>query len=583
MSRFLPKGRILYGYRTDEFRSLTRLETMNKIRPTLCTIKNIKTRSEKYCLEYRPPVSATLPMYLDGYVGYKPDDSDLASIIDGIKHRVGGVTPSICKRTVAEFKSFVSKLLRLFPRLEPDTDVSPETYIAGLNFPQSRKDQLTRAVQNVEERTKKMNPLDVKSFIKEETYGEPKAFRTINSRIDEYKVQVGPWVHAVEKLIFKMKWFIKTIPVAERAAKVIERLEKQGNVYMSTDFTAFESSFRKEIMEAAEFQLFEHVTKDVPGSEDFVNLYKNIALDNRLLFDAVVASVACKRMSGEMSTSIANGFTNLCLILFTAYKEGLKMEDIELFVEGDDAIISAPKVLTMKWFEKLGFLCKMETHRSVRNASFCGMIFAEPGHSIRDPRPVLAKFGWTMRQYINSKDSVKLALLRAKAMSLACELPNCPILSTFAHRVMDLTRGMRVDKFINKSSNQSFDMHKKAVLLEAMLLKPWQTPPDISSDSRVLMEMMYGIDVPTQLAWESHLSKIEFGPFDLPASSTYFSRDWAMNWEDYVSQLADPWASGVKRNLARIDAYTTYLPGTHPADYRGATGVFHTTPYTAKE
>lgn len=268
---------------------------------------------------------------------------------------------------------------------------------------------------------------------------EPKAFRTINSRIDEFKVRVGPWIHAVEKLIFKMKWFIKTIPVSERSDRVIEALEKEGRTYMSTDFTAFESSFRKEVMEAAEFQLFEHVTQNMPGSKDFMELYKQIALNNRLLFNSVIANIACKRMSGEMSTSIGNGFTNLMLILFTAYKEGLNIEDIDLFVEGDDAIIGCTKVLTTKWFTKLGFICKMEVHNSVRNASFCGLIFSQPGHIIRDPRPVLAKFGWAMRQYVEAKASTRRALLRAKALSLACEMPNCPILSSLAHRVMELT------------------------------------------------------------------------------------------------------------------------------------------------
>jgi hypothetical protein len=560
-----------YGYRTDEFMALNRLNQMSKIRPTLCTIKSIKTKKEKYSLDYRPPVSATLPVYLNGYVGLKPDDSDIASIIDGIKHRVGGVTPTTCEATVREFAEFNRRLLiKLFPQLDADTNIDVQDYINSLQFPDSRKEQLRQAVKNVEDKSKKMNPLDVKSFIKEESYFEPKAFRTINSRIDEYKVRVGPWIHAVEKLVFKMKWFIKTIPVCDRAAVVIERLEKVGRVYMSTDFTAYESSFRKHIMEAAEFQLFEHVTKKMPGAQDFMSLYKQISLDNRLLFDAVVANIACKRMSGEMSTSIANGYTNLALVLFTAYKEGMNIDDLDFFVEGDDAIISCVNKLPTTWFERLGFLCKMEVHNTVRTASFCGLIFSQPGHIIRDPRPVIAKIGWAMRQYVKSSDSTKKALLRAKALSLACEMPNCPILSPLAHRLMELTAGVRVDKILMKANQQSFDMYHKVMLINAITSKPWQVPPNILADTRVLMEIKYGIHVEIQIAWEKYFSTLEMGPMDLPAAECYLEKDWHLNWDNYVTSRNDPWNSGVKRNLSRLDAYSTFLPDTNAFDYRGS-------------
>lgn len=563
----------LRGCRTDEFRSLLRLRQLNAIRPTLCTIKAIKPgQKEKYTLDYRPVAATTLPLFMQGYTGIKMDDSDIATIIDGLKHRVGGITPDIHEPTLKEFSKFVDYMLeKFFPVLDASTSVDVEEYISGLQFPESRKDQLRKAYSNVIEKSKKMNPLDVKSFIKEETYYEPKAARTINSRIDEYKVQVGPWVHAVEKEVFKLKWFIKKIPVADRSAAVLERLEKLGRIYMSTDFTAFESSFRSHIMEACEFKLFRHCTKNMPGGADFCSLYEKIALDNRLLFDAVVAQIACKRMSGEMSTSIANGFTNLMLVLFTACKEGLSMEDIELYVEGDDSIISCVKQLTTEWFEKLGFLCKMETHKSVRNASFCGMIFAEPGHSIRDPRPVLAKFGWAMRQYNSASDKTKMSLLRAKALSLACEMPNCPVLSPFAHRVMELTKSYNVDKVYLKANSQSFDAYDKIRLVQAIAAKPWQRPPDILPETRILVEMKYGIHVETQLMWEQTLSRLELGAFSLPAEECYFDRDWAMNWEDFVSTSKDPSDSIVKRCLNRLDAFTTYLPRTNPHDYRGPT------------
>lgn len=558
-----------YGCRTDEFQALTRLTRLTKIRPFEGKIKLKNPHKKlKFHLEYRAPVASTLPCWIDGIAGYKPDDSDLASIIDGISHRVGGVTPRVNMKTAGQFKLFVKSMLdNLFPRLPADTDVSLDAWLETTDYPETRKDQLRKADNDKAERIKIENPLDVKSFIKEETYWDPKVHRTINSRVDQFKCKIGPWVHAVEKLIFKMPWFIKTIPVQDRAQVVLQKLNKVNRVKMSTDFTAFESSFRKVIMEACEFQLFEHVTKDIPGASEFMDEYRKISLTNKLKFDGIVALIAAKRMSGEMSTSIANGFTNLMLILFTAYKQGIRFADIDLFVEGDDSIISCVKQLTTKYFEKLGFVVKMEIHTDIRRASFCGLIFSEPGHIIRDPRPVLAKFGWAMRQYTNSSDKVRMMLLRAKALSLACEYPNCPVIAPFAHRVMELTKSYNIDRIVMKANGQSFTSFEKAKLVHAMVVKPWQVKPDIQPMSRVLMEQLYRVPVDLQFAWEDTLSTVGFGPIDLPGVYEFFPKDWAHNYNDFVRPYNEQF-SAIKRNLRRGDAYSTFLPDNHPHDFR---------------
>lgn len=544
---------------------------MTKIRPSFCSIKYKNPNAKlKAALEYRAPVARNLPVWLNNFCGIKPDDSDIASVVDGIKHRVGGVTPSVNSRTVKEFKVFVSKFLdKHVPRLPADTDVSVETWLDGTEYSGARKDQLREAYSRVEDRSDKQNPLNVKSFIKEETYWEPKAQRTINSRVDEFKTKVGPWIHAVEKLVFNMKWFIKKIPVADRATVVLQRLAKLTGVKMATDFTAFESSFRDVIMDACEFQLFEHVTKDIPNSAEFMADYRKVSMNNKLLFDSVIAIIAAKRMSGEMSTSIANGFTNLMLIYFTAFKMGIPFDQIDLFVEGDDSIISAPVQLTTRYFEELGFSVKMETFTDIRHASFCGLIFSEPGHIVRDPIPVLAKFGWAMRQYVGASSSTLRALLRAKALSLACEFPNCPILSPFAHRVMELTRSVNISKILLRSNQQSFDLYSKAKLIGAVAEKPWQVPPNILPATRVLVERIYNIPVDLQFTWEDQLTKIDLGAIDLIGADAFLPRDWALNWDQYVRETKDPWTSCIKRNLDRADALHTALPDNHPSDYRG--------------
>lgn len=555
-----------YGCRADEFQALNRLATLTKTRAFNGVIKVKNPHKKlKFALEARTPVASTLPLWIGNVCGYKPDDSDIASVIDGVKHRVGGVTPRTFTRTVLQLKAFTKKFLEKFvPILPPDTDVSLEGWLKSTSYEQSRQDQLREADKQRIERERVDSPHDVKSFIKEESYWEPKHHRTINSRVDQYKCQVGPWVHAVEKEVFKLKWFIKTVPVQERADLVLRTLDKPGRVKMSTDFTAFESSFRKAIMKAVEFQLFRHVTQNIPGASAFMELYKKIALTNKLKFDSIIAFIAAKRMSGEMSTSIANGFTNLMLILFTAFKQGIPLSQIDLFVEGDDSIISCIKQLTTSYFHRLGYVVKMETHSDIRHASFCGLIFSEPGHIIRDPRPVLAKFGWAMRQYVNAGEKVRMALLRAKAMSIACEYPNCPVLAPFAHRVMELTRSFSIAGIIKKANQSSFDAYDRAKLINATLIKPWQQAPNIIASSRVLMERLYKFPVELQLSWETELSSCTFGQIDLTGSD-FFPRDWTLNWFEYVRDYNTVF-SGIKRNLKRTHALSSYLPDNSPFD-----------------
>ena len=206
-------------------------------------------------------------------------------------------------------------------------------------------------------------------------------------------------------------------------------------------------------------------------------------------------------------------------------------------------------------------------HSDIRNASFCGLIFSEPGHIIRDPRPVLAKFGWCMRRYINSSDKVRMALLRSKAISLACEYPNCPILAPFAHRVMELTKNASHSKMLRLAGQ--LDTYTRRSVLSNLADRPWQRKPNILPQTRVLMENLYHIPVPLQHCWEDVLSKVDLGPVKLPGMETFFPRDWVLNWDQYVREESNIFPA-VKRNMNRHDINVTYLPDNPLGDYRKA-------------
>jgi len=145
-------------------------------------------------------------------------------------------------------------------------------------------------------------------------------------------------------------------------------------------------------------------------------------------------------MSGEMSTSLGNGFTNVNVARFIASQAG---GDLTIVVEGDDAVFACTKPIDESKFSSLGFKIKIIKVDSIYETSFCGLMMAKDLTAIKDPRKVILNFGWSHSMLMNGGTRVRKELLRAKGMSLLCELPSCPILGLLALRVLQMTEGHR--------------------------------------------------------------------------------------------------------------------------------------------
>lgn len=151
----------------------------------------------------------------------------------------------------------------------------------------------------------------------------------------------------------------------------------------------------------------------------------------------MTAEVQGRRMSGDMCTSLGNGFTNLMVFLFIC--EEYKMSGLG-FVEGDDGIFAVQGELRAEMFAALGFTVDIKEIQSPGDGHFCGMQFSSDYTLVKDARDVMRKFGWT-HSNIHAGDKVMKELLRAKALSLAYELPDCPIVWAIAKRALADTAG----------------------------------------------------------------------------------------------------------------------------------------------
>lgn len=426
------------------------------------------------------------------------DVNDWVGIVAGVAKRVAMALPE--NKLYRDMRRFSRELIRdWFEPLAPDTDISLEHWLEKTKYPNWRKNQLRARKQKVPQPTgKQLKQLE--TFPKVEAHMEPKIPRLINARGDSAKCEFGPTIHAIEEQVYKNPYFIKHVPVPDRPRVIQERLGRYKYIW-NNDFTSFESHMVTELMCIVEFQLYTYMVRRLPNA---VQLIRRMCLvlggRNTLRAKHFKARIWGGRMSGEMSTSLGNGFTNLVVTLFAAARKGY---DCEGFVEGDDSIFgSNDGCLTDQDFADLGFKTKMQILHNPGEARFCQMCFdKETLSNVPDIRRVLLKFPWTHTVYKHLGPTIMKELLRAKALSLAYEAPNSPVVRPFVCRMLEITRGYRP-----RWSNDGYHFYpdEKAILL---LFKKGKIEPT----TRALVAKTQGISVEMQLSLENELGKISYG------------------------------------------------------------------------
>lgn len=534
---------VQYGYRVTT-------ESLPVLAPTLRRGASIQMRNlGDDC--YRP-VSASLPLIVLGACLPKPDLSHGPTISMGAAKRIANPLPesyslraigdSRCLKVgIAGKMSFYEFVLNELPKrlvpLDADADVSVATWLSEAPYTLSRKEEL--ASLDIEEVNRPFKHIKCKSFIKDEHYYEFKHARTINPRDDYFKVFSGPIFHAIEKVVFEQPVFIKKVPLPDRPAYIMEKLYAAGGVYQITDYTSFESSFTRPLMKACEILLYRYMTKNIPGGKVWCDVIEKVLCGPQtLVFKNAKVKTIAGRCSGDMCTSLGNGFSNWMLMLYCSYVQDLG--SLHGVFEGDDGLcrFSSGRVVDSSLLSSLGFTVKMEVVDSLTKASFCGLLFDEyDQQQVGDPMEFLARLGWTTAKYLGSRRSVLLALLRSKALSGLYQFPCCPIISVVCRRVIELTRGVCIRRLIKCKGLSTWDRER---LKQAALFKDLCLP--IGVGTRELVSVRFGISPTRQVQIEEELSKIQLGSIELDCD---FDPLWKRVWERYVVPRCpvpnDPW------------------------------------------
>jgi len=480
---------------------------------------------------FRTCLSVSLPFCFSGATPPRPDPGHNPSFVASVIKRFGYKPPPINRKFKRRFSRFVHVWLK--KNLEPLTDAdipSFEEWLAATPYSSARKEELAKEWKDFQTDPRFAKFRKVKSFCKDETYPEWKCLRAINSRVDSAKCYFGPIVQAVSDKLFSLPWFIKKIPVPDRPVVIGDALSYVGpdEDYIFTDYTAFEAHFIKEVMEITQVKLFEHMLSKTNQSEWLRVYTSTMTGTNHCVFKNFDVFVDAVRMSGEMDTSLSNGFSNLMLFLFCC--EENKATSVVGFVEGDDGLFRvapASAAPTFQQFKDLGFTIKIGHTPHLNEASFCGQVYhLDDKIVVTDIKEVVARLGWTNKKYVKANDRTLMMLLRAKAYSLVYQYNGCPVLDVLGRRLLDLTQHVGIDERIYNNMDQWERARLRAAV--AAGIPPLKTP---GAGTRALVEKLYNIPVSEQLALEKQFSTIELGFHPCPFSS--MPKEWREYYDRY--------------------------------------------------
>lgn len=369
------------------------------------------------------------------------DINDSTTLEDGFLKRLLRINKLPDQQWLYEIKMFTREFVKRYPIIMTAPEF--EEWLSNLPFPQWRLNQLQVAFDKNHGR---LPPREicrlVKAFGKTEAYDKFKHARLICSRVDRFKVFFGPWVKAIEAIVYDPKYYVESgiqfvkDMTNEEKMQIILNLSGAGKNIYGTDYTSFEAAMTPEIMECIEMELYHHII----GVKEDYKLIHDVLTGTNKIYTRAGNFVKCpgRRMSGEMNTSLGNGFVNMIVALFLISKQGFKVRGV---VEGDDGLFVTDALLTEEQYAKLGFDIKIEKHNSVNTAKFCQLIFTEDKQIIRDPIRFYSKFAWT-HNYQWAKDLKLQQLIYGKAICAAYETPHCPIIRPIADYVMHNCKGI---------------------------------------------------------------------------------------------------------------------------------------------
>lgn len=483
----------------------------------------------------------------------RPDVTHPDSLIDGIAKRMAYNPPPYKRALRRRFRKFVKKWVQknLKP-IEHNADLGFEEWLATTNYPEWRKDELRKTWNDILEKDsfwmlekdRLHENADVKLFCKEENYPEYKLPRGIWARVDEFKDISGPFFKTIEKELFKLPYFIKKVPKHQRPQYIKDLIERSNLKYICTDFTSFESLFTSDMMMDCEAILYKYMSSKNLMMQRLCRMILLVLTGDNVCGNKYFkVAVDAKRMSGEMNTSLGNGFSNLMFLLFAFHEYNIGFTGP--VVEGDDGLAGVDGDIPAQYFTDMGLNVKLEVKENIGEASFCGIVSnMDELINITEPLQHLCFVPWVSRRYAFCSDEAYYGLIKSKALSLAYEYPGCPILDKYARKLLELLSKWKI-------KHDRSDSWKYKIALEAERAMNSGSFPQRTTGpcTRVLMEKVFGIPTSAQILFERSIDEMTLDKLDFESIYSLIPDCWVRNYQKYAYKWTNQEMYDIKRPL----------------------------------
>lgn len=479
------------------------------------SISELPVKAETYTVHKFDPVdvvSRSLPCFIHGACLPKPQLSG-AAVEGGLRKRLFHKTPGYSHTVLKKLRCFVFNWC--VKNLKPlDKLHTFDEWLDQTNYSRKRKQQLIEAHERAD--VKQLHKYVVECHPKDEFYESLKFLRMISARKDEAKTIFGPIFHGIEQEVYKLPYFVKGLTEQERIQKIVDTFGDRP-VYV-TDYSAFETHFTSDLLAHCEFVMYKYMLRNFPGEIDKL---KVLLGRNKLVskyFHGVLEGV---RMSGEMNTSLGNGFSNLMLMLFISSEEGFEI--LNAVVEGDDGLFEIRgRPPTPQLFKSYGLELKIQPSRP-HLASFCGCVYnPENQRNFGHPLKHLITFGWCGRRHLSLRRRRKMELVMSRVYSLCALYPGVPLIWKLCQLCInnfDEVRFYRAKRYL--------DRYK----LSNIVLTDKVESPTFSD--RLFFEEITGISPHEQETIERDMENT-FPIIKSPTLLNHLPEVWRWNWEANV-------------------------------------------------
>lgn len=516
--------------------------------------KDVKIVIYPKTLRNKPKIMAVgLGCHLTGMVPPICDTGDHLNFRQAVVKRVARETPEVVnKRNFRDVaRSFIHSFKPVPAKEWAEYDQSEhgiEYWLSrNKSYSQSRKEEIRKAKKNKLKTTDFQN----KAFIKTEFYDSLKFARLINACADSYKEHTGGFVSVIGHWFFKNKCCIKNVPIKDRPKFIMEMLGKYKKILV-TDYTSFEAHMTAFMQDSVEMQFYRHMSKEYANKQKRYYMLDTIRAKQlrRQKCTSKLGSyeINATRMSGDMTTSLGNTITNMVIINYIFYLNGVRYQSIS---EGDDGIIGlsddAPD-FSPKDFEPAGAILKVQQVPSLGKAGFCGQYFDESEcESLIDPWYALGTTGWTTANAKMGGQKVLDSLLVAKAYSLAFQAPQNPVTRAFADSILRIKKGIKPRFAVEGPGHISWkDEHifQGYDILKGEL--PTLPPRKFTERSYQLVDEIFGMTSDVQKQYVKYFDSVKVIQ-PIPVFGSYYNKDWTYVYRMNVRTCE----AGVDPNLLR--------------------------------